>query len=114
MYVPENYENYKYVVSYHDNYVVLTNRRSVTASWDNVQNVPVIYQYFVPSIYTFPSVSSFSSSRTFEEIEVSSDYYDRADCPQLTTCILGIIFFVLFILNGITKFVKKGGIFFGQ
>lgn len=114
MYVPEDYASYKYVVSYHDNYIVLTNRSSISASWDNVQTVPIIYQYFKPSTYTFDGFTTFNSSRSFEEIEISHSEFDRADYPEILQSQFFVIFFILFILNGLTKFVKRGGIFFGQ
>lgn len=114
MYVPEDFENYRYVVSYHDNYVVLTNRSFVNASWDNVQTIPTITQYIKPSTYTFDGFTSFTSSREFEEIEVNSSFYSRGDCPELLTCIIILILFICWILNAPTQFVKKGGIFFGS
>lgn len=111
MYVPEDYENYKYLVSANDNFVVLTNTRNVVASWDNPKSVNVVYQYFIPSIYTISDTVTFSNNKEFTEIETSTSFYDRADCPQLITCSLLLIFFLLFIFNGVTKFARRGGIF---
>ena len=114
MYVPENYSRYRYIVNYSDNYVVLSNRSGVSADWNNPTTIPVIIQYVNPSCYTIVANQTFNTSRDFTEVEVSSDFYSRSDCPQLITCIMSLIFFILFLFNGVTRIVKKGGIFFGQ
>lgn len=113
IYVPEDYGNYKYLVDHSDNYVVLSNSRSVSGTYNEPDSADVIIQYFKPSTYTITSSINFYNSREFETVDVSSDFYDRADCPSIMNTIYLSIFFILFILNGLTKFVKKGGIFFG-
>lgn len=114
IYVPETYSSYKYLVDYDDNFVVLTNHRVVSGSFDNPNEYDVIIQYFKPSTYTIATSRITRSTQEFESIEVSSDFYDRADCPELMICIFICIFFILFLVNGVTRLVKRGGIFFGQ
>ena len=114
MYVPEDYANYKYLVSYSDNFVVLTNTRTVSASWDNPRTIDTIVQYHFPSIFTLESTATVTSNRTYEQVEISDSFYSRADCPQLICAIFILIFFLLFIINGLTRFVRRGGVFFGN
>ena len=113
MYVDSNHLDYHYLVEFSDNYVVLTNRRTVNGSFDNPIDYPILVQYLNPSISCFESTRTTRSSVTFSSVDVSDNFYDRADCPTILTSTLGIIFFLVFILNGITRIVKKGGIFFG-
>ena len=113
MFVPEGYENYKYLVDYSDNYIVLTDVHSANGSFDNPVEYDTIIQYFKPSTYTIESSSISRSSRQFEEVAVDSDFYSRADSPTLILDIYISIFFVIFLINGLTRFVRKGGIFFG-
>lgn len=114
IYVPEDYDNYRYLVSFGDNYVVLTNRRSVSASYTEPVSISTFTQFLYPSTYSFSGSTSITSNRTFTEIDVGSSFYDRADCPLIFLCIFVALFFSIFILNGLTRFVRKGGLFFGS
>lgn len=112
-YLPEEYSNYKYLVSASDNYVCLSTSHRVQGSWDDPDTISVIYQYFTPSIITIPSNLTFSSTQTFTNVqdEFSSSIFDRADFPQIFICNFLILFLFAFILNQLTKLVKKGGVF---
>lgn len=114
MFVSNDYKNYKYVVETSDNYLVLTNQSSINASWESPRTINVVYQYLEPSFLTIESTRTYSSSRSFDQVETSQSFYSRADFPEILVCQFLIIFFCLFVINGITRFVKKGGIFFGQ
>lgn len=114
MYVDEDYLSYRYVVSYSDNFVVLSNSSSVNASWDSPRTIDTVIQYIKPSSLSIPSEQTFTSSRTFSRIDVNSDLESRADYPEIMTATFCIGFFVVFLINGLTKLVKKGGIFFGS
>lgn len=112
-YLPEEYSSYKYLVSASDNYVCLSNSHRVQGSWEDPDSIDVVYQYFTPSITTIPSRLTFSSSQTFTNVssEISTDIFDRADFPQIFICNFIIILIFAFIVNQLTKFVKKGGVF---
>lgn len=114
MFVNSDYLDYKYIVDVSDNYVCLSKRSSVSADWQHPTTIDVIYQYFNPSIITLESSMTFSSSQQFSLADVSDNFFDRADCPQLIVCELSVIFFILFVLNALTRFVRKGGVFFGS
>lgn len=114
MFVDENYSNYKYVVAESDNYLVLTNRRSVNASWDSPQTISVIYQYLNPSFLTIEGNRTVSTSVTYPEVEISDSFFARADCLDIIKVQMILIFFIVFLFNGLSRFVKKGGVFFGQ
>lgn len=111
MFVNEEYKNYKYLVSASDNYVILTNRRSINADWQNPVEYPVIYQYFDPSYINIEATRTTSSSVVFPEVEVSQDFWDRPDCSELAVVITICVILLMFVINSITEFVQRGGIF---
>lgn len=111
VFVKEEYANYDNLVEASDNYIVLTNRASVNGSWDDPNEINVIYQYLEPSELVIEDTMTFTSSRSFESIDISNDFYDRADCHEILFSGFLISFLCCFIINGITKFVVKGGIF---
>lgn len=114
IFVNKGYNKYKYVVEVKDNYIVLTNQRTVTADWQNPEQINVIYQYFYPSTQTIENTRNYTSNNTFTEIETTNDFYYRADAPTIMTIGMIMTFFFIFILNAMTRIGKKGGIFFGQ
>lgn len=114
MFVNENYKNYKYVVGISDNYLILANRSSVTASWDNPKTIDVVYQYLNPSFLTVEATRQFTTTTYFSEVDTSQSFFARADSLDLIKVQMIVIFFVIFVLNGLTRFVKKGGVFFGS
>lgn len=114
LFVNEEYENYKYLVEANDNYIVLTNRSYVAGAYDNQVEYKVIYQYLKPSILTIEDTRVARTEINFDKIETSQNYWDRADCPELICASFTIIWFLLFIINALTRFVRKGGVFFGQ
>lgn len=114
MFINENYKNYKYVVGISDNYLILSKVDHVTADWNNQKTIDVIYQYLNPSFLTIEATRTFSSNTYFSDIETSQSFYARADAPALILCQFLVIFFTIFVLNGLTRFVRKGGVFFGN
>lgn len=114
MFINENYKNYKYVVGNSDNYLVLAKQSSVNADWNNPKTIDVVYQYLNPSFISFEATRTFTTNTYFSEIETSQSFFARADCNQIISSQSLVIFLVIFVLNGITRFIKKGGIFFGS
>lgn len=114
MFVNEGYEDFCYLVSVNDNFVVLTDVPSVTAGIDSPRSIDIIYQYLNPSTITIESTTTYRSSQDFTEVDVDSFFYSRADCPSIINCSLLLIFTALFLFNGVTRFIKKGGIVFGS
>lgn len=115
MFIKENYKSYKYVVDISDNYLVLAKQSSVNASWDNPRSIDVVYQYLNPSFLTVEATRTFTSNTVFSEVdETSQSFFARADCNDIISSQFLVIFFVVFVLNALTRFVKKGGVFFGQ
>lgn len=115
MFINENYKNYKYVAGISDNYLILSKQSSVIASWDNPKTIDVVYQYLNPSFLTVEATRTFNTNTYFSEVDESSQsFFARADCNYIIQSQFLIIFFVVFVLNGLTRFVKKGGVFFGQ
>ena len=114
MFVNEDYSNYKYVVGVSDNYVILAKTSHVNASWDYPQSIPVVYQFFEPSFVNIESTKQFTTTTYFSQIDTSQSFFSRADSLDLITVQVILIFMILFFLNGLTKFVHKGGVFFGS
>lgn len=115
MFVNEDYQNFKYVVSVSDNYVCLTNRSFVNADWQNSQTIDVIYQYLKPSFLVIEGERTFTNSQNFEQISVTSDDFYRADyCDYFNSAMLFIGVIVFTILTALTRIVKKGGMINGQ
>lgn len=111
MFVNEDYSNYKYLVSVSDNYVVLTNKSTVNGSWESPKEYDVIYQYINPSTLVIESSRTTSSTLQFSQIDISNDFWDRADSPILFNTSIVVIVCACYILNVLTRIVKRGGIF---
>lgn len=115
MYVPGDYSSYKYVVSCSDNYIILTNRHSVNADWQNPVTIDIIYQYFKPSFVTIEGERTLTSSQTYEQVDISDNDFERGDfCDFFTSAMLFISVIVFTIINGLSRIFKKGGIIYGQ
>lgn len=114
MFVNEDYSDYKYVVGISDNYLILAKQSQVNASWDNPRTIDIIYQYLNPSFLTVESSRTFTSSTTFTQIDTSQSFFARSDSLDIIKVQVIIIFMLLFFINGLTKFVHKGGVIFGK
>lgn len=114
MFVNEGYERYTYLVEASDNYVVLARQSSVSADWQNPETINVIHQYIKPSTLTLEGTRTFTSSQSFTDIDCSDDYWERGDVSEILCCSFMMLFFLLFLLNGLTRIARKGGIFFGS
>lgn len=111
IYVKEDYENYKYLVSVSDNYVVLTNQ-----SRANNEEIDIIYQYINSPFTVIESTKTYGQFQEvyFDEIETSQNIMDSSMYPFYVLSVLAVVMFIVFIINPITKIAKKGGIFFGS
>lgn len=114
MFVNEGYENYKYLVEASDNYIILSRDSYVDGTWDNPDTIDVIYQYIKPSILTIESELTYTTSKDFVKIEQSQNYWERGDNCEIILASFTMLFFILFIINALTRLVRKGGIFFGS
>lgn len=114
MFVNENYSQYKYVVGISDNYLILSKQSSVSADWNNPTTIDVVYQYLNPSFLTVEATRTFTTTTTFSEIDASNSFFARADSLDLIKVQVILIFMILFFINGLTRFVRKGGVFFGN
>lgn len=114
MFVNSDYLDYKYIVEISDNYIILTNQRRTTGTWQEPEEIDVIYQYIKPSILTIEDTITTTSSRTLTEIEVTDEYWNRADACEIGNTTIIIFFTILFFINMITRLFKKGGMFFGS
>lgn len=110
IYVNDNYKNYKYLVEVSDNYVCLSDTRSVSADWQNPETIDVIYQYLSPSTYVIEGTKTYTSEKSFDIIETRQGFWDRADSSNIFYCGLVMTFFAVFIINQLTRIVKRGGL----
>lgn len=114
IYVNSDYENYDNLVSVSDNYVVLTNRSSVSADWQNPKSIDIIYQFFDSPFNVIESERTFTSSQVFPKIDTTNNIMFSSQYPNFVICVLLVVMFILYIINPITKIIKKGGMFFGS
>ena len=108
-----NDTDYKYVVSRSDNYIVLTNQRNVNASYQNPVEIETFTQYLYPSTYSYEGVQTITTSRRYDEIEVSDSFWDRSDMPIIFCSYFCFMVIFIFIINIFTKLLRPGGVFFG-
>ena len=111
MYIDENYNNYKYLVEAHDNYIILSSSSAIHGESGDTDNVNAIIQYINPP-YTIPLTYYSEKTFSFTDIEsnLSNNIEDRADFPNIFICGFIIIFLLIFIINTLTRLFKKGGI----
>lgn len=114
MYVNEEYSEYNYVVGISDNYLILAKQPNVVADWNNPKTIDVVYQYLNPSFLTVEATRTFTTTTVFSEVETSQSFFARSDSLDLIKVQVILIFMILFFLNGLTRFVRKGGVFFGN
>lgn len=105
--------SFKYVVQYNDNSIVLTNVPSVSATWQNPRSIDIRVQYLNPSTLSYEATREYTSSYTFDLVDVSNSFWDRGDCVNISILIVLLCFSVIFIGNIFTKFLRPGGVFFG-
>lgn len=113
MYINSDYENYKYLVDYSDNYIVLSTSSKIYGSSGDIDTIPVVVQYLTPSPLTIETTYSSYETSSFSDVSdtFSQDFFDRADSLSLFGCHFIFIVFIVFIFNQLTKLFKKGGIF---
>lgn len=114
MFVNEEYSQFKYVVGLSDNYLILAKQSNVLADWNNPKTIDVVYQYLTPSFLTVEATRTFTSNTNFSEIETSQEFFARCDSLDLIKVQVILIFMIIFFLNSLTRFVRKGGVFFGS
>ena len=72
------------------------------------------YNYINNGLYTYvESVDENFSLSTSSLSDISNDYWDRYDLPQILFCQFLFVFLFVWVLNQLSKFVKKGGVFSG-
>lgn len=111
LYVPD--ENYRYLISSSDNYVVLTNVPSANGSYNNPDYIDTLTVYLKPSTFSFYDEKGYTSTRTFIQVEVSDSFWNRGDVPEILCGFGVLLFLLLLILNIFGKLLRPGGVFFG-
>lgn len=110
MYIDNDYLSYSYLVEAHDNYVILSNVSSIQGESGDFDSVHAVYNYFSPPVtipFTYYSYDTFN----FPSIEVDNNFSSRADFPFIFLCSFTLIFVLIFIINQLSKLVKKGRYF---
>ena len=112
VYLPSNFNNYKYLVSYSDNYLVLSDSSFIAGDFNYPDEVDILIAYMDSPQYIETTYTSYSS-RFFDNIssQISNDFSVSTFYPNYV--IIGFIYiiFTLFIINQFTKLFKKGGVF---
>lgn len=130
-------QSFNYIAEYSDNYVVLVN----TAFLRSGVSYEAYIQYFTPSllvvhlddyyikngdsynldvnyinngIYSYIDNIDYSYSLNCSELDDRvSGYYDRPDLPNVLFVQFLCVFLFVWVLNQLSKFVHKGGVFGG-
>lgn len=110
IFVNEDYDNYKYLVEASDNYVVLTNSSYASGTWESPDEIDVIYQYITPSTLVIEGTRTYNSEKYFERVDISSDFWDRADSPMIFESAVLVTIIAVYIINILTRIVKRGGL----
>lgn len=105
----DNNLNYKYVVSYSDNYVVLSNQRYVYADYTEPEDLILLVQYFSPSDLSFKTTQTFYNDRTFTQIDVTNSDWQRKDISNIMIVSFFIIILTIFVYNILSKIFVRGG-----
>lgn len=105
-----NNTDFKYLVSRSDNYLILTNVPSVNASYNNPADIDTLVQYIYPSTYSYESTLTVSSSKSYDRIDVTDSFWERADSVNIMFGGFFILFLFVFIFNQFTKLVRSGGV----
>lgn len=114
IFVNSDYSNYNRLVGVSDNYVVLTNSSYADGTWQQPDEIDVIYQYLTPSILTIEGTRSFTNYQEFERVDITDNDWYRADIPQTLTFSFLLVVGVLFIFNACTRLFRRGGVIFGR
>lgn len=110
MFVNEDYDNYKYLVKVSDNYVVLSNSRYIDGTWEEPDTINVIYQYIKPSWLTIKDTYTSTSSVSFKQIDVDSEFTSRADYIDIFIGCTILVILALFVFKQVTRIFVKGGV----
>ena len=107
MFVNSEFQNYKYLVEPHDNYVILSTSRGIYGESGDVDSVPVYIQYLKPSHYGFESTYYSYDTFTFTDISdsFSDDFLDRADSPSYFIVSFLLLFCIVFIFNNFIRII---------
>ena len=101
---------YKYVYAAGSNYIALTN----VSSYESGDSLDCYYQYLEPSwLYVHTYATTSSEGRCRELTDISTSDYARADFPEIFITGMVLLFFILWLINSMTRMIHKGGIFFG-
>lgn len=113
IYIDEDLQDYKYLVSASDNFLILSKQSHSTGDFTSPDELDVIYHYINPSITSIKTTYTTYTTSYFPNIssQFSNSIFDRADFPQIFICNFIIIFIFAFIFNQLSKFIYKGGIF---
>lgn len=114
IFVNEDFNDYCFLIEASDNYVLLTNKNSVSADYQNPKTIKVLRQYFNPSFYYIEEERTFRTTTEFEVVDISQSFFSRADSLEIIQTQIIIFFLLIFFFNALTRFVRKGGVFFGN
>lgn len=138
MYLDESIPvTFKYIAEISDNYIIVVNTATLYSGVEyeayiqyltpslyvihlddyrikTGDNYILDYNYLNNGVYSYVDTVDVDYSIHCNEIEeVNNDYYDRTDLPQIMITQFLLVFVYVWIINQVTKFVHKGGIFGG-
>ena len=113
LYVKDGYEDYQYIVSQSDNYIILTNQATAGGE-DRYETIDIIYQYLKPSELVIEGEKQVWNYTEYQKIETTQNYWERADIHDIHITAMSIVILTLSIVNIVTKLVCRGGLVYGR
>lgn len=112
IYLPNEYINYKYLYNITNDYIELTDTKTFTANntydviriYNNYEGLIVEREIITPNYYTTTS---------HNVVNVTNNFFARKDIEPILIGSIFIIVISLYVLNKVTEFFKKGGVFGG-
>lgn len=118
IYVNDEYipKTYKYLVDYNDNYVVLARDSYADGDYQFPDTIDVKIQYFSPCTQVLSSSRTYYNHTNFVDIssEISNSFIYSRDYIPLISLSLFIVILLMFIFNGLTRLIKRGGVLFNR
>lgn len=111
MYLPEDFQDYKYLVEAHDNYFILSKTHHIYGDSGDPATVNCIYQYIYPSIYTIEGTYTTESYLVLPDVSssFSDSDFDRGDFLPLFICNFLVCVIIVWVLNNLSRLFYKGG-----
>lgn len=108
--------SYKYLLDYGSNYIVLTNQSRSYGESGDPDLLSSYICYSSPSFQYLPYNYYSYSSELLTDVssDLTNDFYYACDFPITIILSFLLCFVLLFIFNGLTRLILRGGVLFNK